>query len=88
MKDGVIIVNAARGGVVDEKALLDGSEFGQGPGRRPGRLRQGAARGLDARRPSERHAPRPHIGAQAEEGQKRAGLEVVRILKEKLSSSG
>jgi D-3-phosphoglycerate dehydrogenase len=27
----------------------------------------------------------PHIGAQAEEGQKRAGLEVVRILKEKLA---
>jgi phosphoglycerate dehydrogenase-like enzyme len=26
----------------------------------------------------------PHIGAQAEEGQKRAGLEVVRILKEAL----
>jgi len=26
----------------------------------------------------------PHIGAAAEEGQKRAGLEVVRILQEKL----
>jgi D-3-phosphoglycerate dehydrogenase len=27
----------------------------------------------------------PHIGAAAEEGQKRAGLEVVRILQEKLT---
>ena len=32
----------------------------QGPGRGPGRLRQGAARGLVAHRPSERHRRPPH----------------------------
>jgi len=32
--------------------------------------------------------PIPHLGAASKEGQQRAGLEVVKILKERLSSSG
>jgi D-3-phosphoglycerate dehydrogenase len=83
MKTGVIIVNAARGGVIDEKALLEALNSG--------RVRA-AAIDVFAKEPPEDWSlidhpnvlASPHIGAQAEEGQKRAGLEVVRILKQKL----
>lgn len=84
MKNGVILVNAARGGVVDEKALLDALNSAKV---------KAAAIDVFAKEPLEDWTlvdhpnvlAAPHIGAQAEEGQKRAGLEVVKILKEKLA---
>jgi D-3-phosphoglycerate dehydrogenase len=86
MKDGVIIVNVARGGVVDEKALLDGLNSGKV---------RAAALDVFAKEPPEDFTlidhpnvtPIPHLGAASKEGQQRAGLEVVKILKERLSSS-
>jgi D-3-phosphoglycerate dehydrogenase len=83
MKDGVVIVNAARGGVVDEAALLSALQSGKV---------RAAAIDVFSKEPPEdwtlidhpNVTATPHIGAQAEEGQKRAGLEVVRILKETL----
>jgi D-3-phosphoglycerate dehydrogenase len=83
VKDGVIIVNVARGGVVDEKALLDALNSGKV---------RAAALDVFAKEPPEDFAlidhpnviPIPHLGAAAKEGQQRAGLEVVKILKEKL----
>jgi D-3-phosphoglycerate dehydrogenase len=87
MKDGVIIVNVARGGVVDEKALLDGLNSGKV---------RAAALDVYSKEPPDDFAlidhpnvtPIPHLGAAAKEGQQRAGLEVVKILKERLGSSG
>ena len=87
MKDGVIIINVARGGVVDEKALLDGLNSGKV---------RAAALDVYSKEPPDDFTlidhpnvtPIPHLGAAAKEGQQRAGLEVVKILKERLSSSG
>jgi D-3-phosphoglycerate dehydrogenase len=83
-KNGLILVNAARGGVVDEKALLEALNSGKV---------RAAVIDVFGKEPVEDWSlvdhpnvtASPHIGAQAEEGQKRAGLEVVRILKEKLA---
>ncbi len=84
MKDGVILINAARGGVIDEAALLAALNSGKV---------RAAALDVYAKEPPEdwtlvdhpNVTAAPHIASQAEEGQKRAGLEVVRILKEKLA---
>ncbi len=84
MKKGAVLVNAARGGVVDENALLDALNNG---------TVKAAALDVFGKEPPEDWTlvdhpavtASPHIGAQAEEGQRRAGLEVVRILKEKLA---
>jgi hydroxypyruvate reductase len=84
MRNGVIIVNAARGGVVDEAALLEALNSG--------RVRAAAVDVFDKEPPVDfalidhpNVIASPHIGAAAEEGQKRAGLEVIKILQEKLA---
>jgi D-3-phosphoglycerate dehydrogenase len=83
MKSGVIIVNAARGGVIDEAALLEALNSGK--------VRAAAMDVFEKEPPVDfglidhpNVMASPHIGAAAEEGQKRAGLEVVRILQERL----
>ncbi|MBN1273613.1 MAG: 3-phosphoglycerate dehydrogenase [Candidatus Aminicenantes bacterium] len=84
MKDGVIIIHAARGGVIDEKALLNALESGKV---------RAAALDVYEKEPPDNFSlidhpnvmATPHIGSAAKEGQKRAGLDVVRIIKEELT---
>lgn len=85
MKNGVIIINAARGGVVDEAALLRALNSGK--------VRAAALDVYEKEPPDDftlidhpNVIAMPHIGAAADEGQRRAGFEVIRILKERLSS--
>ncbi len=84
MKEGVIIINASRGGIVDESALLNSLESGK--------VRAAAIDVYEKEPPIDfslvdhpKVMASPHIGAAANEGQKRAGFEVVRILKENMS---
>jgi len=75
MKDGVILVNAARGGVIDEDALLKGIANGK---------IRAAALDVFENEPSPRKdlleneniATTPHIGAATTEAQTRIGLEL------------
>lgn len=84
MKDGVILINASRGGTVDEKALLKALDSGK--------VRAAALDVFEKEPPVEfslidhpNVIATPHIGAAAKEGQSRAGMEVVKILKERLT---
>lgn len=82
MKDGVIIINASRGGTIDEHALLQALESGKV---------RAAAIDVFEKEPPDNFSlidhpnvlATPHIGAAAKEGQKRAGLEVVMVLRER-----
>lgn len=75
MKDGVIIVNAARGGVIDESALLEGLNAGK---------IRACALDVYENEPTprvdllenEKIAATPHIGAATTEAQTRIGLEL------------
>jgi len=81
MKRGVILINAARGGVMDEDALIEALDSGQV-----------ASAGLDVfvgepkpRQDLMRHpkiALTPHIGAATSEAQERIGMEIVSIVQE------
>ncbi|MEO9325027.1 phosphoglycerate dehydrogenase [Nocardioides sp. C4-1] len=79
-KTGLVLVNAARGGIVDEAALYDALKTGQI-----------AAAGLDvfAQEPCtdsplfelENVVATPHLGASTEEAQEKAGLSVARSVR-------
>lgn len=81
MKDGVVFVNVARGGVVDETALREALESGK---------IKAVAVDVYEQEPledfslidHERVFPAPHLGASTVEAQERAGLEAILILKE------
>jgi D-3-phosphoglycerate dehydrogenase len=85
MKDGVILINASRGGTVNEQALLTALESGK--------VRAAAIDVFEKEPPDDfslidhpNVLATPHIGAAAKEGQKRAGFEVVEIIKEKMEA--
>ena len=84
MKKGVILVNAARGGVIDEKDLIEGLDAGK---------IAHAALDVFENEPTPDKAilthPKisltPHIGAATEEAQERIGIELAELIISKLS---
>ncbi len=83
MKSGVIIVNCARGGVVDEDALYDALVSGKV---------KIACLDVFEVEPAKEHKLfsleqvilTPHIGAQTEEGQQRAGVQIAELVRDAL----
>lgn len=86
MKKGVIIINCARGGVIDEEALYEALQSGQV-----------AMAALDV---FEKEPPdnfklfslpqvigTPHIGAQTKEGQRRAGIQIAEKVRDALKGA-
>lgn len=83
MKDGVVIINCARGGVVDEEALYEA-------------IKSGKVRiaGVDVYESEpakenklfelEQVIATPHIGAQTKEGQTRAGIQIAELVRDVL----
>ncbi len=85
MKRGMIVINAARGGIIDENALAYGLENGI--------IRAVCLDVFESEKPFKsvllnqyNFIGTPHIGAQTEEAQKRAGLELARLMSEYLKS--
>ena len=86
MKDGVFIINCARGGTIDEKALYEATKSGKVGG---------AALDVWEKEPIELEYSKklleldeiigsPHIAAQTSEGQMRAGIQVAEAVIEEL----
>jgi D-3-phosphoglycerate dehydrogenase len=81
MKQNAVLINVSRGGVVDEKALLGVLK--------ENKLKAVALDVYEKEPPDqfelidhEKVFPAPHLGASTVEGQERAGLDVITILKE------
>lgn len=83
MKKGVVIVNCARGGIVDEKALLDALKSGQVKGACLDVFEQEPPAG-NPLVGMENVIVTPHIGASTREGQFRVGTEIAALVAEKL----
>ena len=81
MKDGVCLINCARGGVVDEKALLDALNSGKVAGAGIDVYCEEPTCNLELVK-HEKVSATPHIGASTKEAQKRIGQEIITIIKE------
>jgi D-3-phosphoglycerate dehydrogenase / 2-oxoglutarate reductase len=83
MKNSAFLINCARGGVVDEKALVQALNEGK---------LSGAAFDVFEEEPTKNmelvNHPKisvtPHIGASTKEAQKRIGQEIISVIKESL----
>ncbi len=81
MKDGVYIINCARGGVVDKAALLEALNSGKIAGAGIDVFPEEPTKNLELVN-QERVSVTPHIGASTKEAQKRIGQEIISIIKE------
>ncbi|NYZ73784.1 3-phosphoglycerate dehydrogenase [Candidatus Micrarchaeota archaeon] len=82
MKDGVYIVNTARGDIIDEDALYEGCKSGKIAGAAIDVYRQEPYKGKLLELDNVYFTP--HLGASTKEAQARIGAELVKILKEEL----
>lgn len=83
MKDGVVVINCARGGVVDEQALYDAIKAGK--------VRMAGVDVYESEPAKENKLFEldqviltPHIGAQTKEGQTRAGTQIAELVRDAL----
>lgn len=81
MKDGVYLINCARGSVVDEAALLEALNSGKIAGAGIDVFPEEPTKNLELVN-HERVSVTPHIGASTKEAQKRIGQEIVSIIKD------
>ena len=81
VKPGVRIVNAARGGLIDEQALADALREGRVAGAGLDVYVTEPATALAAVRASTTSSVTPHLGASTAEAQDKAGLSVARSVK-------
>lgn len=79
MKDGAVIINCARGKVVDEEALLEGLNSGKLAGAGIDVFEQEPSKNMELIN-HERVSVTPHIGASTKEAQERIGKEVAAIV--------
>ena len=79
MKDGAVIINCARGKVVDEEALLEGLNSGKLAGAGIDVFEQEPSKNTELIN-HERVSVTPHIGASTKEAQERIGKEVAAIV--------
>lgn len=81
MKDGIYLVHTARGGVVDEKALLKALESGKVKAAALDVFEEEPTKNINLiTNPSV--SVTPHIGASTSEAQSRIGLETIEVIKE------
>lgn len=81
MKDGAYIINCARGGVVDEKALIEALDSGKLSGAAIDVFMEEPARDNPLCR-HDKVSCTPHIGGSTVEAQERIGEEIISIIKD------
>jgi len=81
MKDGVYLINCARGSVVNEAALLEALNSGKVAGAGIDVFPKEPPQNLELIR-HEKVSVTPHIGASTKEAQKKIGVEIISIIKE------
>jgi phosphoglycerate dehydrogenase-like enzyme len=89
MKNGVIVINCARGGVVDENALLEALNSGKVAGAGIDVFVNEPP--TDAQKALINHpnvSVTPHIGASTKEAQDRVGIEIANKVVQALSAAG
>ena len=83
MKDGIYLINCARGSVIDEKALLEALNSGKVAGAGLDVFAEEPTSNFDLVK-HEKVSVTPHIGGSTKEAQKRIGAEIVSIIQENL----